>query len=174
MESWLVGSLLTAALVTAGWTFFTQIFPAMMARRVARPPQQQLTTLPGAERQPTFDVDAETTLESNKRTYDRFVREASELVLQSRGAGLFTADLLAEAAEKAGDAVKLRPGSFDANLLSGEIGVKRALLTDGQESLTLLEDAAVRFATATEAKKGVIDAYVGTPFIIKLLAHKNW
>ena len=161
MDDWLVGSLLTGALVTVGWIFFTQIFPKAMARRVAPPPQQQLTTLPGVERQPTFDVDAETILDSSKRTYDRFVREASELVLQSRSAGLFASNLLAEAAEKAGDAVKLRPGSFDANLLSGEIGVKRALQTEGQESLNLLEEAAVHFATATEAKKGVIDAYVG-------------
>ncbi|MDJ0923706.1 MAG: hypothetical protein QNJ77_04010 [Acidimicrobiia bacterium] len=153
--------LIGSVLLTLGWFFFTEVFPKWMASRAAKPPEQQLTTLPGAERQPIINIDAEASIESNRITHDAFVSEASDLVLQSRGAELFTADLLAQAAEKAADAIKLRPGSFDANMIAGEIAVKRAMLADPTEAVTFLEEAAVRFATATETKKGVIDAYVG-------------
>ena len=120
-----------------------------------------MTVLPGADSQPTIAVSIEKSLESSKHTHDVFVSEASDLVLQSRGAGLFTGNLLEQAAEKVDDAVKLRPGSFDANLLAGEIAVKRALLAEAVDGVELLEEAAMRFATASEAKKGLIDAYVG-------------
>jgi hypothetical protein len=161
LGDYLFGSLFTAVVVVIAWFFFTQVFPRKMADRAARPPEQPLTTLPGDVGQPPFQVDAEAALESTRMTHDIFVSEATDLVRQSRSAGLFTADLLNQAAAKAADAIKLRPGSFDANLLAGEIDVKRALLTEGEEALSLLEAAAVRFATATETKKGVIDAYVG-------------
>jgi hypothetical protein len=153
----IIGSLL----LTLGWFFFTEVLPKWMAGRTARPPDQQLTTLPGVENQPAVPIDAEVSIEANRMTHDAFVGEASDLVLQSRTAGMFAGELLAEAADKVGDAIKLRPGSFGANMLAGEIGVKRALLADDTEAIPLLEDAAVRFATATETKKGVIDAYVG-------------
>jgi hypothetical protein len=165
MSDLLTGSLIIGAVVSVGWIFFTQIFPRMMADRAARPPEQKLTKLPDIadqpQLQPIIDIHADVALESNKLTHDIFVSEASDLVLQSRSAGLFKADLLAEAAVKVGDAIKLRPGSFDANMLSGEIGVKRAELTEGTEAIALLESAAVRFATATETKKGMVDAYIG-------------
>ena len=165
MNDWLTGSLITGAIVTLGWVFFTQIFPRMMAERVSRPEEQTLTRLPGIEDhpelQPIIPVDADKAIESTKHTHDIFLSEASDLVLQARTAGLFAGETLAEAAAKAGDAVKIRPGSFAANMLAGEIGVKRALLVEGAEAVGLLEEAAIRFATATETKKGVIDAYVG-------------
>ncbi len=165
MTDWLVGTLITGAVVSIGWVFFTQMLPRMMAERAGRPPDQTLTRLPEIEDQPSLqpiiEIDADTALQSKKLTHDIFISEASDLVLQSRSAGLFAADLLAEAAVKVGDAVKMRPGSFDANMLGGEIGVKRALLVEGVEAIELLSQAAVRFATATETKKGVIDAYVG-------------
>lgn len=157
LSEFLIGGIL----LTLGWFFFTEVLPRWMASRAAKPPEQQLTTLPGVEHEPLVPIDAEASIESNRVTHDAFVSEASELVLQARGAELFTADLLQQAAEKAEDAIKLRPGSFDANLLAGEIGVKRAMLADTDEAVELLEEAAVRFATATETKKGVIDAYVG-------------
>ena len=72
-----------------------------------------------------------------------FLSEASDLILQARGAELFTADLLEQAAEKAQDAIKLRPGSFNANMLAGEIGVKRAMIADTTEAIELLEESAV-------------------------------
>jgi hypothetical protein len=153
--------LIAGILLTLGWFFFTEVLPRWMASRAAQPPEQQLTTLPGVENQPIVRIDAETSIESNKITHDAFLSEASELVLRARAADLFAGDLLAEAAEKAQDAIKLRPGSFDANMLAGEIGVKQAMLADNIEAVGLLEEAAVRFATATETKKGVIDAYVG-------------
>lgn len=161
MNGWLFGFIITGAIVSLAWFFLTDMFPKMMARRAARLPEVPMTTLPGAENQPIITVDIEKSLESSKHTHDVFVSEASDLVLQSRGAGLFTGGLLDEAAEKLEDAVKLRPGSFDANLLAGEIAVKRALLADGAEGVQLLEQAAVSFATASEAKKGMVDAYVG-------------
>ena len=153
----IIGSLL----LTLGWFFFTEVLPKWMASRAARPAEQQLTTLPGVEDQPLIPIDAESSIEANRMTHDAFVGEAADMVLQARSAGLFAGELLAEAADKVGDAIKLRPGSFSANLLAGEIGVKRALLSDDAEAIPLLEDAAVRFATATETKKGVIDPYVG-------------
>jgi hypothetical protein len=153
--------LIGAILVTLGWFFFTEVLPRWMASRAAKPPEQQLSTLPGVESQPIIPIGAETSIESNRITHDAFLSEAADLILRARGAELFAEDLLREAAEKAQDAIKLRPGSFDANLLAGEIGVKRAMLADDVEAIELLEEAAVRFATATETKKGVIDAYVG-------------
>lgn len=153
--------LIAGILLTLGWFFFTEVLPRWMASRAAKPPEQQLTTLPGVPEQPIIAIDAETSIESSRATHDAFVGEAAELVLQARGAELFTADLLQQAAEKAQDAIKLRPGSFKANMLAGEIGVKRAMIADTTEAIGLLEEAAVRFATATETKKGVIDAYVG-------------
>ena len=161
MGDWLIGSLFTTVLLTLGWFFFTEVLPRMAANRAARRPEQPLTQLPGDERLPPIPIDAETQLSTNKMTHDVFLREADELILAARSAGLFADNLLAEAAEKAGDAVKLRPGSFDANLMSGEIAVKRALLAGAEEAIPLLESAAVHFATASEAKKGVIDTYVG-------------
>jgi hypothetical protein len=161
MGDWLMGTIVTGALISLGWVFFTQVVPKMAATRAARPPEQPLTTLPGVEDQPTFVVDAERSMMSTKMTHDVFVAEAADLVLQSRTAGLFTENLLADAAEKAADAIKLREGSFDANLLAGEIAMKRAMLAQGDDAIGLLEYAAVRFASATETKKGVIDAYVG-------------
>lgn len=157
LSEFLIGGIL----LTLGWFFFTEVLPRWMANRATKPPEQRLTTLPGVEKQPIISIDAEASIESNRVTHDAFLREASELVLQARGAELFTADLLEQAAEKAGDAIKLRPGSFNANMLAGEIGVKRAMIADDTDAIGLLEEAAVRFATATETKKGVIDAYVG-------------
>ena len=157
LSEFLIGGIL----LTLGWFFFTEVVPRWMASRAAKPSEQQLTTLPGVEQQPIFAVDAEASIESNRVTHDAFLSEASDLVLQARGAELFTADLLEQAADKAQDAIKLRPGSFDANMLAGEIGVKRAMIADPAEAIGLLEEAAIRFATATETKKGVIDAYVG-------------
>jgi len=159
--NWLLGFIVTGAIVSIGWFFLTDMFPKMMARRAARPPEVPMTVLPGADNQPIIAVDIEKSLESSKHTHDVFVSEASDLVLQSRGAGLFTGNLLEQAAEKVNDAVKLRPGSFDANLLAGEIGVKRALLAEAVDGVQLLEQAVVHFATASETKKGLIDAYVG-------------
>ena len=153
--------LIMGILLTLGWFFFTKVLPRWMASRTARPPEQHLTTLPGVAKQPVIPVDAEASIESNRITHDAFLSEASDLVLQARGAELFTADLLEQAADRTHDAIKLRPGSFAANRLAGEIGVKRAMIADDREAIGLLEDAAVRFATATETKKGVIDAYVG-------------
>lgn len=158
---WLGSTLVTGAVISIGWVIATQVFPRMMADRMARPEEQPLTILPDVPNQPQIAVDAEASISSNKYTHDQFVNEASDLLLQSRTAGLFAPDLLAEAAERVGDAVKIRPGSFPANMLAGEIGVKRATLTDGADGVPLLEEAAVRFATASETKKGVIDAYVG-------------
>lgn len=161
MGNWLVGFLVTGVVVTLGWVFFTEMLPKMVARRAARPPDQPLTTLPGVEHSPAFEIDSERSMSSNKMTHDVFVSEASDLVLHSRGAGLFADNILAEAAERAGDAIKLRQGSFDANLLAGEIAMKRALLAQSSEAIPFLEEAAVRFAVATETKRGIIDAYVG-------------
>lgn len=161
MGDWLMGTIVTGALISLGWVFFTQVLPKMAATRAARPPEQPLTTLPGVEDQPTFVMDAERSMMSTKMTHDVFVAEAADLVLQSRTAGLFTENLLADAAVRAAEAIKLREGSFDANLLAGEIAMKRAMLAQGDDAIGLLEYAAVRFATATETKKGVIDAYVG-------------
>jgi hypothetical protein len=158
---WLFGTILTGVVISFGWYFLTKALPRRAAERAARPPDHHLTTLPGVPNQPQFEIDAEQALESSKHTHDVFVEEAVDLVLQSRTAGMFASEVLSEAAEKVGDAIKLRPGSFAANMLAGEIGVKRAVLTEGDEALGLLEDAAVRFATASETKKGVIDAYVG-------------
>ncbi|MCP4966297.1 MAG: hypothetical protein GY926_13825 [bacterium] len=160
MDDWFVGPIVIGALISLGWVFFTQVVPKMAATRAARPPEQPLTTLPGEE-EPVSGVDAERSMMSSKMTHDIFVGEATDLVLQSRTAGLFTDDLLAQAAEKAADAIKLREGSFDGNLLAGEIAMKRAMLAQDDDALGLLEYAAVRFATATETKKGVIDTYVG-------------
>ena len=153
--------LIAGILLTLGWFFFTEVLPRWMADRAAKPPEQPLTTLPGVEEQPIIAIDAEASIESSRATHDAFLSEASDLILQARGAELFTADLLEQAAEKAQDAIKLRPGSFNANMLAGEIGVKRAMIADTTEAIGLLEESAVRFATATETKKGVIDAYVG-------------
>lgn len=158
---WMIGSIVVGALLSVGWHFLTKSLPRRAAKRAARPPEQRLTTLPENRGQPQFAIDAEQAIESTKHTHDVFVEEASDLVLQSRTAGMFAGEVLSEAAEKVGDAIRLRPGSFTANLLAGEIGVKRALLTEDTEAVELLEQAAVRFATASETKKGVIDAYVG-------------
>ncbi len=158
---WLFGSIMTGIVISVGWVVFTQILPRKAAERAARPPEQQLTTLPGVENQPIIAVDAETSLTSTKMTHDVFLGEADDLILQARGAGLFADNLLAEAADKVNDAVKLRPGSFNANLMAGEIAVKRAMLAQGDEAIEMLKRAAVSFATASETKKGVIDAYVG-------------
>ena len=161
MGDWMVGTLITSAVVGLGWFFFTEILPRKAADRAARPHEQQLTTLPGVGGQPIIPIDAEASIASTKMTHDVFLSEADDLILQARGGGMFADGLLAEAAEKAGDAVKLRPGSFDANLMAGEIAHKRALLAEGAASIELLEQAAVSFATASETKKGVIDTYVG-------------
>jgi hypothetical protein len=165
LNDWLTGSLITGVLASLGWLFFTQVLPRIVANRATRPEEQTLTRLPGIEDQPALQpiiaIDADKAIESTKHTHDVFVSEASDLILQSRTAGLFATEMLSEAAEKAGDAVRIRPGSFAANMLAGEIGVKQALLTEGAEAIAFLEEAAVRFATATETKKGVIDAYVG-------------
>lgn len=161
MGNWLLGFIVAGAIVSIGWFFLTDMLPKLMARRAARPPEVATTILPGVENQPIIAVDIEKSLESSKHTHDVFVSEASDLVLQSRGAGLFAGDLLEQAADKVDDAVKLRPGSFTANLLAGEIGVRRALIAESVEGVQLLEQAVVSFATASGAKKGVIDAYVG-------------
>jgi hypothetical protein len=165
LDDWLTGSLITGVLISLGWMFFTQVLPRIVANRAARPEEHILTRLPGIEDEPAIQpiiaIDAETAIGSTKHTHDVFVGEASDLVLQSRTAGLFASDLLAEAAEKTDTAIRIRPGSFTANMLAGEIGVKRAVLSEDAEAAALLEGAAVRFATATETKKGVIDAYVG-------------
>jgi hypothetical protein len=161
VTGWLFGFIITGAIVSIGWFFFVDMFPRMIARRAARSPDVPMTVLPGADNQPIVAIDIEKSLEASKHTHDVFVSEASDLILQSRGAGLFAGDLLEQAAEKVDDAVKLRPGSFGANLLAGEIGVRRALLADEVEGVQLLEQAVVHFATASETKKGLIDAYVG-------------
>lgn len=161
MGDWLLGTIITTGLVTLGWFFFTEILPKMAANRAARPPAQPLTTLPGDEHQVPLPIDAETQLNTAKMTHDRFLKEADELILGARSAGLFADNMLAEAADKAGDAVKLRPGSFDANLMSGEIAVKRAQLAEPEAAVELLERAADFFTTATDTKKGIIDTYVG-------------
>ena len=133
----------------------------MAARRAARPVEQPLSTLPGVDKEDWFAVDAESSMTATKTTHDVFVSEASDLVLQSRGEGLFAENLLAEAATKVGDAIKLRPGSFDANLLAGEIAFKRAAIADGATAIKFYEEAAIRMAMASETKKGVVDTYVG-------------
>ncbi len=161
MGDWFLGSAATGILLTLGWLFFTRVVPRKAAERAARPYEQQLTTLPDVDNQPIIPVDAEKSIASTKMTHDIFLGEADDLLLQARGAGLFADTLLGEAAEKVADAIKLRPGSFNANLMAGEIAFKRAMVSEGTEALPMLEEAAVRFATASEAKKGVIDAYVG-------------
>jgi hypothetical protein len=161
MGRWLIGTLITSVLITVGWFFLTEMLPQMVARRAARAPQQLLTVLPGDDRQVPLPIDVETQLNTAKMTHDRFLREAEELLLSSRGAGLFADSMLAEAAEKAGDAVKLRPGSFDGNMMCGEIAVKRALRAGTGEASGLLQQAAGHFAAAGEVKKGVVDPYVG-------------
>lgn len=161
MGDWLFGSILTSILLTMGWFFFTEILPRMASNRAARKPEQPLTHLPGDETLPPIPIDAETQLTNTKLTHDVFLQEADELILGSRSAGMFAANMLEEAADKAGDAVKIRPGSFDANLMSGEIAMKRAVLMEPTEAIPLFEKAAVYFATASETKKGVIDTYVG-------------
>ena len=90
LSEFLIGGIL----LTLGWFFFTEVLPRWMASRAAKPPEQQLTTLPGVEHEPLVPIDAEASIESNRVTHDAFVSEASELVLQARGAELFTADLL--------------------------------------------------------------------------------
>jgi hypothetical protein len=172
MGDWLLGSLITTTLVGFGWFFFTQVLPRRVADRTARPPEQPLTQLPGVADQPGIQIDAEAALSSSKQTHDVFLSEADDLILQARVAGLFADNLLAEAAEKAGDAVKLRPGSFAANLMVGEINMKRAMLADAADAIAMLEQAAVSFATASEAKKGVIDAYVGRAWAHLERAHR--
>lgn len=161
MGEWLTGSLFTGIVVSLGWYFLTKVLPRRAAERAARPPEQTISTLPGVHEQPIVAVDVETALTSTKMTHDVFLREADDLILQARSAGMFAEGLLAEAADKVADAVKLRPGSFDANLMAGEIGVKRAMLSQGGDALALLDQAAASFATASETKKGVVDAYVG-------------
>ncbi len=161
MGDWLFGSAATGIIVTLGWLFFTRVVPRKAAERAARPYEQRLSTLPDVEDQPVIPVDADTTIASTKHTHDVFLSEADELILSSRGAGLFAENLLAEAAEKIDDAVKLRPGSYNANLMAGEVSYKRAMLAEGADGIPLLEAAAVYFAQASEAKKGVIDTYVG-------------
>ena len=172
MGDWLTGSLLTGIFVSLGWFFLTKVLPRKAAERAARPSEQTLTTLPGAENQPIVAVDVETSLTSTKMTHDVFLSEADDLMLSARSAGLFADNLLAEAADKVSDAVKLRPGSFDANLMAGEISVKRAMIADTAEAIPLLEQAAVSFATASETKKGVIDAYVGRAWAHLERAHR--
>ncbi|MDJ0664153.1 MAG: hypothetical protein QNJ75_06305 [Acidimicrobiia bacterium] len=172
MGDWLLGSLITTVVVGLGWFFFTQVLPRRVADRTARPPEQPLTQLPGVEDQPVVQIDAEAALSSSKMTHDVFLSEADDLILQARVAGLFADNLLAEAAEKANDAVKLRPGSFAANLMVGEIAMKRAMLADTPAAISLLEQAAVSFATASEAKKGVIDTYVGRAWAHLERAHR--
>ncbi len=172
MGDWLFGSLITGVIITIGWFFFTEILPRMAADRAVRPPDQPLTTLPEEEHKEIFTLDAETTIASTKMTHDIFLSEADDLLLQARSAGMFADNLLAEAAEKVGDALKLRPGSFDANLMAGEIAVKRAMESQGAEAITLFEQAAVNFATAAEAKKGVIDTYVGRAWSHLERAHR--
>lgn len=161
MSNWLLGFLATGTVVTLGWFFFTEVLPKMVARRTLRARGQPLTSLPGADYQSMVTVNAEKSLESSKHTHDVFVGEASDLVRQSRGAGLFTVGLLEQAADKVADAVKLRPGSFEGNLLAGEIGVKLAKLAEGTAAVTLLDEAASHFVTASATKRGIIDAYVG-------------
>jgi hypothetical protein len=172
MGDWLTGSILTGIFISMGWFFFTKVLPRKAAERAARPPEQTLTTIPGIANQPIIAVDVETSLTSTKVTHDVFLAEADDLLLQARSAGLFADTLLAEAADKVADAAKLRPGSFAANLMAGEIGVKRAMLTEGPEAIALLEQAAVSFATASETKKGVIDAYVGRAWAHLERAHR--
>ena len=172
MGDWLFGSIITGIVLTVGWVFFTEVLPRMAADRAARPPEQPLTQLPGDEHQPIVAVDAETSIASTKMTHDIFLGEADDLLLQVRSAGLFADNLLVDAADKVNDAIKLRPGSFDANLMAGEIAVKRATLAQGEEAVGLLEEAAVHFATAAEAKKGVIDTYVGRAWSHLERAHR--
>ena len=161
MGDWLFGIILSTILVTGGWFLLTKVFPRWVGRRAAQRPEQPLTTLPGAPPEAALPIDAETQLSTNKMFHDRFLEEADELVMSARGAGLFADGMLAEAAEKAADAVKLRPGSFDANLISGEIAVKRAQYAGPAVAVDLLEQAAAFFSTATDTKKGVVDTYVG-------------
>jgi hypothetical protein len=158
---WLFGSILSSILLTAGWHFFTKALPERAARRAARRPDQPMTMLPGVAREEAMPIDVETQLTTNKMFHDRFLEEAGDLILSARGGGLFTEDLLTEAAEKAGDAVKLRPGSFDANVMCGEIAVKQAQRATTPRAIELLEQAVAFFSTAAETKKGVIDTYVG-------------
>jgi hypothetical protein len=150
MGDWLFGTIITSILLTTGWFFFTEVLPRMAANRAARRPEQPLTTLPGVEGPPPLPIDAETQLSTTKLTHDRFLEEADELILAARGAGMFAENMLAEAAEKASDAVKLRPGSFDANLICGEIAVRRAQLAEPDAAVGLFGEAATFFATATE------------------------
>ena len=161
MGDWLFGSLITGILISLGWFFFTQVLPRRAAERAAKAPEEPLTQLPGVENQPVILMDAETALSSSKMTHDVFLGEADDLILQARVAGMFADNLLVEAADKVSDAVKLRPGSFNANLMAGEIAMKRADMAEAADAIPLLEQAAVSFATAAEAKKGVIDTYVG-------------
>lgn len=172
MGDWLFGSVMTGIIVSVGWFYFTKVLPHQAAERAARPPDQPLTTLPGVENQPFIPVDAETALLSSKSTHDTFLKEADDLILQARVAGMFADNLLAEAAEKVADAIKLRPGSFAGNLMAGEIAMKRAELAEKAEALPLLEAAAVSFATAAETKKGVIDTYVGRAWAHLERAHR--
>lgn len=161
MGDWLFGSILATILVTGGWFLLTKVIPRWAGRRAARRPDQPLTTLPGVDREAVLPIDAETQLSTNKMFHDRVLEEADELLMSARGAGLFTEGMLTEAAEKSADAVKLRPASFDANLISGEIAVKRAQLAGPVRAIELLEQAAGFFATAADTKRGVVDTYVG-------------
>ncbi len=172
MGDLLFGSLITGIVVTIGWFFFTQVLPRRAAEHAARAPEEPLTQLPGVENQPVILTDAETALSSSKVTHDIFLEEADDLVLQARVAGMFADNLLAEAADKVNDAVKMRPGSFNANLMAGEIAMKRAEMAEKTDAIPLLEQAAVSFATASEAKKGVIDTYVGRAWAHLERAHR--
>jgi len=158
---WLFGSILSSILLTGGWFFFTKVLPRRVARRAAKRPDLPMTTLPGVDREEAMPIDVETQLSTNKMFHDRFLEEAGDLILSARAGGLFTENMLTEAAEKAGDAVKLRPGSFDANVMSGEIAVKRAQRATAPRAIELLEQAVAFFSSAAETKKGVIDTYVG-------------
>lgn len=162
MGDLLVGTLITGVLISLIWFIATEVFPRSVARRAARPPDDPLTELP--ERAALHDVvavSAETALASSKRAHDAFVSDASDLEHQARGAGLFAASLLEQASAKLDDAISLRPGSFVALMLSGEVLVKRSLTVGREEAVALLQQAAVQFARARESKPGVIDAYIG-------------
>jgi tetratricopeptide (TPR) repeat protein len=158
----LVGTLIVGVVVSVVWVVATEVFPRAMARRVARPSEEPFTELPGDTRlNDVVSVSAETALESSKRAHDAFVADAADLERQARGAGLFAAGLLEEAAAKLDDAIRLRPGSFPALMLSGEVLVKRALIVGRGEAVALLDEAAGRFAAAGESKPGVIDSFIG-------------
>jgi hypothetical protein len=158
---WLFGVIFSSILLTGGWFFFTKVLPRRVGERVARRPDQPMTTLPGVAREEAMPIDVETQLSTSKMFHDRFLEEAGDLILSARGGGLFAENMLTDAAEKAGDALKLRPASFDANVMCGEIAVKRAQRAAAPRAIELLEQAVGFFSTAAQTKKGVIDTYVG-------------